>query len=61
MEPFRRLVIREILSRVHEYHVDNWDYVRFGPNPVAHVAGRFLFNIERSTDFFVDVLTHLPD
>jgi FkbM family methyltransferase len=59
MESLSRLFIREVLRRAHEYHPDNWDSLRFGPNPAANIAGQYVIDIERGTDAFLDLLNHM--
>lgn len=61
MVTFSRMMIRDILCRAHEYQKDNWDTTRFGPDPVANRPGQILFNLEDSTDRFMDALGHCGD
>jgi FkbM family methyltransferase len=56
-----RLMVREILRRAHDYHAGNWDYLRFGPDPVAGKPGQVVFNLESSTNSFLDLVAHLRD
>lgn len=52
---FAKAITREILQRAHTYHfTGNWDYLRFGPNPVEKQPGTVLFDGERAADMLLD-------
>jgi FkbM family methyltransferase len=59
MAPFARQLIKEILQRAHQYPSDNWDYLRFGPNPAAQVRGQIVLDMDWATDSLLDVLNHI--
>ncbi len=59
MTTFSYQVIKEILQKAHEYHSENWDYLRFGPNPVANTPGRILWDPDHSTQGFIDIINNL--
>ena len=54
---FIHSVVKEILFRTHVYHfTGNWDYLRYGPNPVENQPGKVIFDPERATNYLFDML-----
>lgn len=61
MHTFSRFLVQDILRRAHEYPQDNWDYLRFGPNPVRDRPGQIIFDLARATEACADIIDHGAD